>query len=178
MDQKWSGKKALEFVANTSYNLNDPIPFYDIDDAFLDSFDGIFIPGGHPPMVDLWKNKYLGAILSHFHHKAKPTCAICHGPVALVSANLTDANWIYDGYKMTVFSTAGDQKREKEWGGKLFFYPEDILRDTGGIVVEAPTSQPHWIEDRELLTGQNPFSADVFGDQLVKKMLNFCGEDF
>ncbi len=49
---------------------------------------------------------------------------------------------------MTVFSTAGDKIKEQEWGGMLPFYPEDILRDTGAIVIEKPLGTPHYIIDK------------------------------
>ncbi len=65
-------EEALAFVATTS-NLNNPILYSEIDDSFLENFDAIFIPGGHPPMVDLWNNEYLGAILNYFHNAGKPT---------------------------------------------------------------------------------------------------------
>lgn len=166
--------EALEFVESTQYNLNNPIPYDEIDEIELEKYDAIFIPGGHAPLVDLWNNKYLGQILANFHDNYKPTGAICHGPVALVSTNLTGTPWTYDGYNLTVFSTYADQVIEKMWGGDLFFYPEDILRNTGAIVTEATPGSPHIIQYKEVITGQNPYSAQIFGEQFVSNIINYC----
>src|ERR1700761_6884141 len=47
---------------------------------------GLFIPGGHAPMVDLLKDKNLGKILVSFHESGRTTGIICHGPIVLLSA--------------------------------------------------------------------------------------------
>ena len=47
---------------------------------------GLFIPGGHAPMVDLLKDKNLGKILTSFHESGRPTGIICHGPIVILSA--------------------------------------------------------------------------------------------
>ncbi|MGB8976175.1 MAG: type 1 glutamine amidotransferase domain-containing protein, partial [Terriglobales bacterium] len=75
--------------------------------------------------------------------------------------------WIYAGYKMTIFSTAEEQQREPlEIGGKVLFYPDFALQTAGGDVsVLAPWSS-YVLQDRELISGQNPFS-----DQALVKLL-------
>jgi hypothetical protein len=68
---------------------------------------------------------------------------------------------------MTIFSTAEEQQREPlEIGGKVLFYPDFALRTAGGDVsVLAPWSS-YVLQDRELISGQNPFS-----DQALLKLL-------
>ena len=86
-----------------------------------DDYAGVFVPGGHAPMVDLVKDKDLGKILLSFHKTSRPTALICHGPMALLStlpqseqfdkalnAGNADAlpslarGWPYAGYKIAV----------------------------------------------------------------------------
>ena len=43
----------------------------------------------------------------------------------------------------------------------------EALAKAGAIVQNAPAWQSHVIEDRELVTGQQPFSDHAFGDALV-----------
>jgi len=85
----------------------------------LSNYDIVVIPGGHPPMVDLYMEESLGTILSYFHSQAKPTAAICHGPVALLSAQLVSGSneWPYAGYNITVFPTSCELAVEALWGG-------------------------------------------------------------
>jgi putative intracellular protease/amidase len=68
---------------------------------------------------------------------------------------------------MTIFSTAEEQQREPlEIEGKVLFYPDFALSTAGGNVsVLAPWSS-YVVQDRELISGQNPFS-----DQALLKLL-------
>ncbi len=66
------------------------------------------------------------------------------------------------GYKMTIFSTAEEQQREPlEIGGKVLFYPDFALRTAGGDVSVVAPWQSYVLQDRELISGQNPFSDEA-----------------
>ena len=66
---------------------------------------------------------------------------------------------------MTIFSTAGKSSSREpllEIGGKVLFYPDFALRTAGGDVsVDAPWKSYVLQEDRELISGQNPFSDEA-----------------
>jgi putative intracellular protease/amidase len=80
--------------------------------------------------------------------------------------------WIYAGYKMTIFSTAEEQQREPlEIGGKVLFYPDFALRTAGGDVSVAAPWKSYVLQDRELISGQNPFSDEA----LLKLLLPALG---
>lgn len=172
----------------------------------LDQYVGIFVPGGHAPMEDLWKDASLGKILRHFHSKNQPTALICHGPIALLSTlnkpvelgkaleashSASDKDtkkdvaekpvtskelWTYQGYRMTVFSDAEEKTNEPTaLGGYMKFYPEDALRAAGGKLQIAPAKKSKVVQDRELITGQNPFSDKELAAAFLKA-LKFKGE--
>jgi putative intracellular protease/amidase len=44
--------------------LKNPLKFIDLTDEKLASIDGLFIPGGHAPLSDLWNDANLGNALS------------------------------------------------------------------------------------------------------------------
>src|SRR6185437_3898196 len=70
--------------------------------------------------------------------------------------------WIYAGYKMTIFSTAEEQQREPlEIHGKVLFYPDVALRTAGGDVSVTAPWKSYALQDRELISGQNPFSDEA-----------------
>jgi putative intracellular protease/amidase len=146
--------------------------------ADLADIDVVFIPGGHPPMVDLYKDADLGNILSYFHSNKKPTAAICHGPVALLSAQLVTDVWPYRSYNMTVFPTAAELMMESLWGGDLPFIPEAVLSAFGGIIDnwEGPQTcwEPHVVIHNELLTGMNPASAPSLAANLTNYLAAYC----
>jgi len=170
---------ALALLANitVSTNFASPQLFSTFTDAELANYDAVFVPGGHPPMVDLYQDADLGKILVHFHNNQKPTGMICHGPMASVAASLVQTPWIYENYTMTVYTTSGEQLNELMWGGKLLFYPEDKLRAAGAILSEIEIGGgqvPHVVQDKELVTGMNPFSAPQFAQQFVGFLQQYC----
>ena len=172
--------------------LRDPTRISDVIASGLDQYDAVFVPGGHGPMIDLLDDPDAGTVMRHFHQTSKPTAVLCHGPISLLSAlpNSKDVvaalaagdaagarakaqGWIYAGYKMTIFSTAEEQQREpQEIGGKVLFYPDFALKTAGGDVsVRAPWTS-YVLQDRELISGQNPFSDQA----LLELLLPALGE--
>jgi len=151
---------------------------------------GLFIPGGHAPMVDLMRDRDLGKILVSFHQSHRTTAIICHGPIVLLSAlpdpdafvasmssddgkaNGLAAGWPYAGYRLTVFATGEEQQLEGPagLGGKVQFYPVNALTEAGGRVETVANWHSHVVVDRELITGQQPMSAPEFGDMMVKQL--------
>jgi putative intracellular protease/amidase len=157
----------------------------------LEDIKGVFVPGGHAPVADLAISKELGALLRNAHAKGILTGMICHGPTVMISAlpdpqayvsalssgNLEQArklsrNWIYKDYQVTVFSTPEEKiAEEKKLQGLMTYYPEDALGTAGARVTNAPVGKPHVIRHAELLTGQNPASAEEFS----RKFADFLG---
>jgi len=161
--------------------LKNPTRISDVIASGLDQYDAVFVPGGHGPMIDLLDDPDAGRVMRHFHETSKPTAVLCHGPISLLSAspNSTEVvaalaagdaagarakaqGWIYSGYKMTIFSTAEEQQREPmEIGGKVLFYPDFALRTAGGDVSVVAPWKSYVLQDRELISGQNPFSDEA-----------------
>jgi putative intracellular protease/amidase len=166
--------------------LRDPSRISDVIASGLDQYDAVFIPGGHGPMIDLLDDPDAGTVLRHFHETSKPTAVLCHGPISLLAAlpeskefvaalasgdadgaHAKARGWIYSGYKVTIFSTAEEQQREPlEIGGKVLFYPDFALRTAGADVSVVAPWQSYVLQDREVISGQNPFS-----DQALLKLL-------
>lgn len=153
------------------------------DEAALDAFDVLFIPGGHAPMTDVLHKNWLenadynrdtSALLAHFHSRGKITSAICHGSAALAAAPVVDGKWTYDGYNMTCVSMAAEWLTEDipfaGIGGHMPDYPVRILERLGGKVHTKMLGRSNVIEDRELITGQDPYSARELGQKLLRKI--------
>ncbi|MCZ4253530.1 type 1 glutamine amidotransferase domain-containing protein [Pseudoalteromonas shioyasakiensis] len=152
----------------------------------LSQYEAVFIPGGHAPLIDLANNPEVGEILRHFNKQGKPTAAICHGPITLLSAQVqpnsyyqaikdgekaSANNWIYDGYKMTIFSDPEERVFESSLEGKkLKFYPAMAMEKAGGNMAFASEWQPNVVVDRELITGQNPFSDKLLAEKLLEML--------
>lgn len=167
--------------------LNSPIPLEDLagDVSNLDQFDAIFVPGGHGPLVDLYfKNMFegselnndMGKILEFFHNNSRPTGLLCHAPAALAAAPFVDGKWIYSGYKITAISRASEWFNEdfiftRVIQGHVGVYPSDVLKAAGAnyVYTKVPMA-PFVAEDRELMTGQDPFAAKLMGIRFVQNL--------
>ena len=158
-----------------------------VEQIGIERFDAIFVPGGHAPMQDLSVDPVLGRILTAFHMANKPTALVCHGPIALLSA-LPDASnyaksveagiakpradWIYAGYRLTVISNKVEEAVKNMFqGDAMKFYPQNALTAAGALYSEADKPlDPYVVEDRELITGENPASASAVGKALLKRI--------
>lgn len=185
-------RKALDF-ANTHPAMQSPRSLRSVIEEGLDKYVGFYVPGGHPPMVDLMQDPGLGEILRHAHSTATTTALLCHGPIAataampkakefraaLVAGKPEEAKklaegWQYAGYRMTVFSNDEEHWAEEHLmgGGKAPFYVNDALKIAGGDVSISDKGIFHsfLIEDRELITGQNPPTDHAMAERFVKAL--------
>lgn len=166
--------------------LEKPMRLSDVLANGLDQYDVLFVPGGHAPMTDiLYKNWLIntdingetGLLLQHFHQAQKPTALICHAPSALAAApNNINGQWIYAGYKMTCVTMLSERLIEdippfKVMHGHIPDYPEHILKRKGAVLQQCNIPMiSHVIEDRELITGQDPYSGKELGKKLDTKI--------
>ncbi|OAN63917.1 type 1 glutamine amidotransferase domain-containing protein [Sphingomonas sp. TDK1] len=156
-------------------------------DEGIESYYGVFIPGGQAPIVDLMQEQELGEILRHFHAHQKPTAMLCHGPIsataampyarefraALIAGDHAKAKewsrgWQYAGYRMTVFQKSEEKVIEDTiLHAKIYFDMPYALGLAGAVVDTGPDFEPYVIEDRELITGQNPRSDHPIAEALI-----------
>ncbi|TCK34700.1 putative intracellular protease/amidase [Paraburkholderia sp. BL8N3] len=183
-------QKALDFVA-TNAGMRNPRSIRSVIDEGLENYAGVFVPGGHPPMVDLMQDPDLGEVLRHFHATSKPTALLCHGPIAvtaampkarefrqalvkddMAAARSAAEGWQYAGYRMTIFSNDEEQYVEENimGGSKVPFYVVTALEIAGGKVETKGVFEAYVVEDRELITGQNPPSDHGIADVFVKAL--------
>jgi putative intracellular protease/amidase len=185
-------KKALDLFESYPAMQN-PRSFRSVIEEGLENYVALYAPGGHPPMADLMQDADLGEILRHFHTEGKVTALLCHGPIAIAAAipdakafraalvddNMEEARkiakgWQYAGYRMTVFSDDEEHYAEANLmgGKKAPFYVYDALEIAGGKMEKNPDGifKPHVVEDRELITGQNPPSDGQMAEVLVKAL--------
>lgn len=170
----WSGTaeraRALRRVRQ-SEKLRAPLALKEVEPR---RYQGVFLPGGHAPMVDLAHDPYLARLLRDFHAAGKPTAALCHAPAALLSAlperDGSREPWPYLGYRMALFTSFEEGFSESLFlGGEVPYYVDEELAKAGAEVASCvnPFDLGHALRDRELITGQNPYSARDLGQLFV-----------
>jgi putative intracellular protease/amidase len=171
----------------TSKSGSPAISFAQAKKIGYDKFDAVFVPGGHIPMQDLLKDQQLGQLLTSFHDSGKVTGFTCHGTIAMLSAvpdargfvtalesgkqPAAPANWIYKGYKVTAF-TDEEEEQSKDFlkGGKMKLFPQDGLAAAGASFIAGKPWTENVVEDREVISGQNPQSAKAVAVAMLKKL--------
>lgn len=131
-----------------------------------ETFDAIFIPGGHGPMVDLARDATLHALVARHDAAAKVIAAVCHGPAALVHARRADGQPFFQGRRATGFTNAEEfLARLKD---VVPFLLEDEMKAAGADFHSALLPMlSHVEEDGNLITGQNPNSSEAVAEALV-----------
>lgn len=165
--------RAQEFVRSNEA-LSKPLTLEALKEEDLQHYVGLFVPGGHGPMVDLFNSPAMASVLMHFHRAGKPIGLICHAPVVLLS--LRDIQpWPFSGYSMTVFSNIEEKIAELLFlGGPVPFYPQTELQKIGAHIETAIIPSLSFVQrDRELVTGQNPASPRQFGHEYMKALKDY-----
>lgn len=134
-----------------------------------ETFDAVFIPGGHGPMVDLAHDEILHRLLARHDAAGRLVAAVCHGPAALVHARRADGTPFLQGRRATGFSDT--EERLAGLHDKVPFLLEDAMKSAGAEYHSALLPMLSHIEhDGNLLTGQNPRSSDAVAKAMVSAL--------
>ncbi len=156
-------REVADYLASIKTGLDKPRPLDEIDE---DAFDVVFYPGGHGPMEDLAYDPVSGALLTRRLASGKPLALLCHSPAASLAAHNDDGSWPFAGYRMTGLSNA--EERLNTFGWKAPWYLEDRLKENGADYSKALLPlRPYVVVDRNLYTGQNPFSSEKLAEKIV-----------
>lgn len=123
-------------------------------------YDAIYFTGGHAVMWDFPENIGLQQITRDIHEKGGIVSSVCHGYCGLLNTRLSDGELLVNDRRITGFSWTEEilagvsrempynaQREMKQRGAR---YEKAFLPFTPNVVV-----------DRNLVTGQNPFSAKL-----------------
>ncbi|RKR13116.1 putative intracellular protease/amidase [Maribacter vaceletii] len=149
---------AKEAIANTRK----------ISDMNPDDFDAVFYPGGHGPLWDLANDTTSIALIEKFNNQEKPIAFVCHAPAALKDVKNTDGTPLVIGKKVTGFTNT-----EEEAVGLTNVVPflvEDMLSKNGGIYSKKQDWAAYAIQDKNLITGQNPASSGLVAEKLLDSL--------
>ena len=123
-----------------------------------DDFDALFLPGGHGTMFDYPKSEALARLVAAMSEAGKVVAAVCHGPAGLVAASKADGTPFVAGRKVAAFSDSEERAVGLEHA--VPFLLETRLRELGAGYVSGPDFAPFAVRDGNLVTGQNPASAE------------------
>jgi len=132
-------------------------------------FDAVFYPGGHGPLFDLAKDAASIALIETFYAAGKPVAAVCHAPGALRHVHSADGQPLVTGRRVTGFTN--EEERAVGRTAMVPFLVEDELNRLGGLYEKVSAWQSHVITDGQLITGQNPASAEGAARALLNRQV-------
>ena len=156
-----------------------PVSIGELTDEEFAGFDGVFVPGGGGPLVDLASNPDAGRLLRRLHAAGRVIATVSQGTAALLSAGgRSDGSWLFDGFRLVGLTNDEEAQMPVE-PGTVQWTVEDALKNAGGIF-DAATSAwtPHLVVDRNLITAQNPMSAGAAVDAVLKRLALYEATSF
>lgn len=145
-----------------------------VDNSLNDalSYAAVFVPGGHGAMLGIPEDTNVGKVLRWAHDKGLFTITLCHGPGSLLSTKLDGNEFIYKGYKMTVFPDAVDKQTPMigYLPGHMPWQLNDKLTESGAVIVNKKSDKSTHI-DRRLITGASPLASNELGKLAAKALL-------
>lgn len=133
------------------------------------SYDGVYLCGGHGALGDMPQSDAMSQVFRWFIAMNKPIAAVCHGHCGLLSLRDSNSKWPFAGYHLTSFSH--QEELVTSMAGRLPFVLEFELTRLGALYESAPEIwQSHVVVDRNLVTGQNPYSSTAIAETFVKKL--------
>jgi len=164
-DPAIAGPDAPHFVAHAHEALSEFGPLLKVSEINIDDYVAVILPGGHGPVVDLYKDADLGRLLTAANAADKIIGAVCHGPAALLSAVDSEGKWLFAGRRMTAFTDEEEQLFGTAEGAPWLL--ATTLRDKGAQHSGGAAYQAYNVQDGNLFTGQNPASSAPMADAMI-----------
>lgn len=156
------GALELEEIIRSAEVMRRPLQ---LSDVRLEDYDAVYLPGGHGPMSDLWLDADVGRILTAQLASGKPLAIVCHGPASILSTRIHGRS-PFTGYRMTCFTD--EEEEAVGLASRAPWLLETELKDKIGVEFSrGEIWKPYMVEDRTLITGQNPASAAVLAERLL-----------
>lgn len=138
-------------------------------DVSPDDYVAIYFVGGHGVMWDFPDNNDFQELSRKIYEAGGYVSSVCHGAVGLLNITLSDGTLLIKDKQVTGFSN--EEERQAELDQYVPFLTEDEMIKRGAKYMKA--SEP-WaafaVEDRRVITGQNPASGGPVADLLIQAL--------
>jgi putative intracellular protease/amidase len=159
------GALDLEAIIRSAEVMRRPLQ---LSDVRLEDYDAVYLPGGHGPMQDLAFDADAGRLLTAQLASGKPLAIVCHAPAAMLATRIHGQS-PFRGYRVTCFTN--EEEEAVGLAPKTMWLLETELKEKVGVEFSrGPIWEPYMVEDRNLITGQNPHSAAILAQRLLKEL--------
>ncbi len=133
-----------------------------------DDYDAVFYPGGHGPLWDLAEDKDSIALIETMFSQGKPVAAVCHAPGVFRHTKAPDGSPLVQGKSVTGFSNS--EEAAVGLTDVVPFLVEDELKRKGAKYSRGADWQSYFVQDGNLLTGQNPASSEATAKAVLAEL--------
>ena len=145
------GALELEAIIRSAEVMRRPLK---LSDVRLEDYDAVYLPGGHGPMADLAFDADVGRLLTAQLASGKPLFIVCHGPAAMLATRIHGVS-PFKGYRVTCFTN--EEEEAVGLASRATWLLETELKEKVGVdFSRGEMWKPYMVEDRNLVTGQNP----------------------
>jgi putative intracellular protease/amidase len=153
----------LEAIIRSAEAMRRPLK---LSDVRLEDYDAVYLPGGHGPMADLAFNADVGRLLTAQLASGNPLFIVCHGPASMLATRIHGVS-PFKGYRVTGFTN--EEEEAVGVASRATWLLETDLKEKVGVnFSRGEIWKPYMVEDRNLVTGQNPASAAVLARRLLE----------
>lgn len=153
----------LEAIIRSAEVMRRPLQ---LSDVRLEDYDAVYLPGGHGPMADLAFDADVGRLLTAQLASGKPLFIVCHGPASMLATRIHGVS-PFKGYRVTGFTN--DEEEGVGMASRATWLLETELKEKVGVdFSRGEMWKPYMVEDRNLVTGQNPASAALLANRLLE----------
>ncbi|MEM1336260.1 MAG: type 1 glutamine amidotransferase domain-containing protein [Bacteroidota bacterium] len=135
-----------------------------------EEYEAVFFVGGKGAMFDFPENKAIQAIVRKLYQSNKVIGAVCHGPAALVNVTLDNGRHVLENKQVSGFTNEEELLLIPEAATLFPFLLQDKLVAQGAHFSEGAMYLEHISHDKNILTGQNPWSTWKLSETMVKQM--------
>ncbi len=130
-----------------------------------EAYDMVFLPSGYGALSDLYDNSTLNLLMAFYQNHDRPIGAVGYGVVGLLSLIKSNGEPFVKDRALTCFSSS--EIASRGLSAIVPFLPELLLKSIGATYTKGPDYESHVVTDGNLITGQNPASAELVAKKLL-----------
>lgn len=147
--------EAMEFIAES----------LKLKSVNAEDYNLVFLPSGYGAMSDLYDNSLLNLLMAFYVDQDRPIGTVGYGVVALLSLQKANGEPFVKDRAVTCFSNS--EITSRGLSATVPFLPELLLKSIGSTYSKGPDYESHVVTDGNLITGQNPASAELVAKKLL-----------
>ena len=169
IDDEDMGKFDFAFLNDSiaQYKATHTIP---VNQITASDYEAVFFVGGKGAMYDFPNNQAIQRIVKELYQSNRVVGAVCHGPAALVNVTLDNGQHLLANKTVSGFTNDEELLLIPDAETIFPFLLQDKLVAQGAQFNEGAMYLEHISHEKNLVTGQNPWSTWKMAETMIEEM--------